>query len=133
MKKLLSLLSVLTISGTVVPTTIATSPYQKEENKLENSNINYYQTNNLEILNRNKRDFYEKEQIEFFNNDFFYKFNLQYNKEKNTNGAFDRNASVQFVDSITLIKDWTKYANSLEEFLIKFPEIELVNFKSVID
>ncbi len=31
MKKLLSLLSVLTISGTAVPTTIAASPYQKEE------------------------------------------------------------------------------------------------------
>ncbi len=130
MKKLLSLLSVLTISGTTVPTTIAASPYQKE--KKINSDINL-KTNNLEILNRNKKDFYEKEQIEFFNNDFFYKFNLQYNKEKNTNGAFDRNASVQFVDSITLIKDWTKYANSWEEFLIKFPEIELVNFKSVID
>ncbi|PQM29671.1 hypothetical protein [Spiroplasma poulsonii] len=53
MKKLLSLLSVLTISGTAVPTTIAASPYQKEE-KL-NSEINYLQTNNLETLNRNKR------------------------------------------------------------------------------
>jgi hypothetical protein len=31
MKKLLSLLSVLTISGTAVPTTITASPYQKEE------------------------------------------------------------------------------------------------------
>ncbi|RUO86161.1 hypothetical protein [Spiroplasma endosymbiont of Megaselia nigra] len=42
MKKLLSLLSVLTISGTAVPTTIAASPYQKEkqENKLENFNFN---------------------------------------------------------------------------------------------
>ena len=39
MKKLLSLLSVLTISGTTIPTVIAVSPYQKEE-KL-NSNINY--------------------------------------------------------------------------------------------
>ncbi|GAA6238864.1 MAG: hypothetical protein SPLM_09810 [Spiroplasma phoeniceum] len=32
MKKLLSLLSVLTISGSAVPTTIAASPYQKEKN-----------------------------------------------------------------------------------------------------
>ncbi|WP_425378844.1 hypothetical protein [Spiroplasma endosymbiont of Polydrusus pterygomalis] len=39
MKKLLSLLSVLTICGTAIPTTIAASPYQKEE-KL-NSKINY--------------------------------------------------------------------------------------------
>ncbi len=46
MKKLLSLLSVLTISGTAVPTTIAASPYQKEET------VN----NNLENLNRNKRE-----------------------------------------------------------------------------
>ncbi|RUO85771.1 hypothetical protein [Spiroplasma endosymbiont of Megaselia nigra] len=54
MKKLLSLLSLLTISGTAVPTTIAASPYQKEE-KL-NNNINYSQINNLETLNRNKRE-----------------------------------------------------------------------------
>ncbi|MBW3059360.1 MAG: hypothetical protein CXB60_10155 [Spiroplasma poulsonii] len=53
MKKLLSLLSILTISGTAVPTTIAASPYKKEESL--NSNINL-QTNNLEILNRSKRD-----------------------------------------------------------------------------
>ncbi len=53
MKKLLILLSVLTISGTAVPTTIAASPYKKQE-KL-NSNINYLQTNNLENLIRKKR------------------------------------------------------------------------------
>ncbi|MFW4371344.1 MAG: hypothetical protein EHV01_005345 [Spiroplasma sp. hy2] len=54
MKKLLSLLSVLTISGTAVPTTIAASPYQKEENI--NSDISH-QTNNLEslLINRSKR------------------------------------------------------------------------------
>ncbi len=45
MKKLLSLLSVLTISGAAIPTTIAASPYQKEEN-----------INNLKNLIRNKRD-----------------------------------------------------------------------------
>ncbi|QIA69841.1 hypothetical protein [Spiroplasma citri] len=33
MKKLLSLLSVLTISGTAIQTTIAASPYQKEQEK----------------------------------------------------------------------------------------------------
>ncbi|WP_253301036.1 hypothetical protein [Spiroplasma endosymbiont of Phyllotreta cruciferae] len=56
MKKLLSLLSVLTISGTAIPTTIAASPYQKEET-IKNIDINYSQNNNLEILNRNKRGF----------------------------------------------------------------------------
>jgi len=57
MKKLLSLLSVLTVSGTAIPTTIAASPYQKE--KTINSEINYSQTNNLENLNkhRSKRDY----------------------------------------------------------------------------
>ncbi len=54
MKKLLSLLSVLTISGSAVPTTIAASPYQKEKT-IKNSNNNYSQTNNLEKLNRSKR------------------------------------------------------------------------------
>ncbi|MFJ1522697.1 hypothetical protein [Spiroplasma sp. ald] len=59
MKKLLSLLSILTISGTAAPTTIAASPYQKSDViKLENSDINYQQTNNLENLNRNKRQIY---------------------------------------------------------------------------
>ncbi|WP_255401081.1 hypothetical protein [Spiroplasma sp. ChiS] len=33
MKKILSLLSVLTISGTAIPTTIAANPYQKEQEK----------------------------------------------------------------------------------------------------
>ncbi|WP_338990198.1 hypothetical protein [Spiroplasma endosymbiont of Seladonia tumulorum] len=55
MKKLLSLLSLLTIGGTAVPTTIAASPYQKEETKLEISKVNYSQKNNLEKLNRVKR------------------------------------------------------------------------------
>ncbi|RUO85911.1 ribosome-inactivating family protein [Spiroplasma endosymbiont of Megaselia nigra] len=54
MKKLLSLLSVLTISGTAVPTTIAASPYQKEET-IKNSDTNYQQTNNLEKIIRIKR------------------------------------------------------------------------------
>ncbi|RUO86173.1 hypothetical protein [Spiroplasma endosymbiont of Megaselia nigra] len=55
MKKLLSLLSILTISGTAVPTTIAASSYQKEE-IIKNGYINYQQTNNSENLKRNKRD-----------------------------------------------------------------------------
>ncbi|UZQ30840.1 MAG: hypothetical protein OHM56_04865 [Spiroplasma phoeniceum] len=50
MKKLLNLLSVLTISDTAVPTTIAASHYQKEKN-IKNNNINL-QINNLENLNR---------------------------------------------------------------------------------
>ncbi|WP_338967079.1 hypothetical protein [Spiroplasma endosymbiont of Lonchoptera lutea] len=50
MKKLLRLLSVLTVSGTAMPTVIATSPYQKEENNLQN----------LEDLNRVKRQSIEK-------------------------------------------------------------------------
>lgn len=51
MKKLLSLLSVLTISGTAIPTAIAASPYQKEET-IKNGDINYSPTNSLK---RNKR------------------------------------------------------------------------------
>ncbi|KAF0849909.1 MAG: hypothetical protein EIB84_02555 [Spiroplasma poulsonii] len=33
MKKLLSLLSILTISGTAVPTVMAASPYQRQESR----------------------------------------------------------------------------------------------------
>ncbi len=46
MKKILSLLSVLTISGTAVPTTIAASSYQKKENNLENLIIRNKRQNN---------------------------------------------------------------------------------------
>ncbi|WP_338989252.1 PQQ-binding-like beta-propeller repeat protein [Spiroplasma endosymbiont of Seladonia tumulorum] len=63
MKKLLSLLSLLTIGGTAVPTTIAASPYQKEETKLEISKVNYSQKNNLEKLNRVKRQDNKKNNI----------------------------------------------------------------------
>lgn len=43
MKKLLSLLSVLTISGTTIPTTIAASPYQKQEHNTEtDSGVNVF-------------------------------------------------------------------------------------------
>ncbi len=56
MKKLLSLLSILTISGSDVSTTIAASSYQKQETKLENNkNIYLQNNNNLEKLNRFKR------------------------------------------------------------------------------
>lgn len=54
MKKLLSLLSVLTISSSAIPTTIAASPYQKE--KLSIDNINYSQKINLKKIIRNKRE-----------------------------------------------------------------------------
>ncbi len=60
MKKLLILLSILNISRTVVPTTIAASAYQKEEN-IKNIDIHYQQKDNLENLKRNKRaDNYEE-------------------------------------------------------------------------
>ncbi|WP_374696073.1 hypothetical protein [Spiroplasma endosymbiont of Polydrusus formosus] len=54
MKKLIGLLIILTISGAAVPTTIASSHYQKQET-IKNSEIDYQQTNNLETLNRDKR------------------------------------------------------------------------------
>ncbi|MBW3059598.1 hypothetical protein D6D54_08330 [Spiroplasma poulsonii] len=73
MKKLLSLLSVLTISGTAVPTTIAAGPYQKEET-IKNSDINYRQTNNLENLNRNKRVVNHGDEIEASRDDIFASF-----------------------------------------------------------
>ncbi|WP_425377955.1 hypothetical protein [Spiroplasma endosymbiont of Polydrusus pterygomalis] len=64
MKKLLSLLSVLTITGTAVPTTIAAISYKKEET-IKNGDINYLQNNNLESLNRSKRGINDGNQIEY--------------------------------------------------------------------
>ncbi len=56
MKKLLSLLLVLTISLTIMPSVIAANPYQKEKIKSENIVDNEKNnTNNLENLNRVKR------------------------------------------------------------------------------
>ncbi|WP_374696983.1 hypothetical protein [Spiroplasma endosymbiont of Polydrusus formosus] len=52
MKKLLSLLSLLTISVTFIPTTIAASTYQKEE-KL--NDINHLLVNNFKNLKISKR------------------------------------------------------------------------------
>ncbi|WP_338992856.1 hypothetical protein [Spiroplasma endosymbiont of Seladonia tumulorum] len=50
MKKLLSLLSVLTISGTAVPTTVAASSYQQKENNLENLIIRNKRQNNKQNI-----------------------------------------------------------------------------------
>ncbi|UZQ29589.1 MAG: ribosome-inactivating family protein [Spiroplasma phoeniceum] len=52
MKKLLSLLSALTISGTAAPTTVAASPYAKQEKLSTNINL---QTNNLKRKKRQQR------------------------------------------------------------------------------
>ncbi|WP_348734821.1 hypothetical protein [Spiroplasma endosymbiont of Ammophila pubescens] len=52
MKKLLSLLSVLTISGSAIPTTIAASPHQNQENNLETLNRNKRQNNNFIKYNK---------------------------------------------------------------------------------
>ncbi|RUO85933.1 hypothetical protein [Spiroplasma endosymbiont of Megaselia nigra] len=70
MKKLLSLLSVLTISGTAVPTTIAASPYKKQEINLEN-------------LNRNKRN------TELKDNRLWKDFNYDLDKDKISLGLID--------------------------------------------
>ncbi|WP_338955878.1 hypothetical protein [Spiroplasma endosymbiont of Polydrusus cervinus] len=58
MKKLLSLLSVLTISGTAMPIVISTSPYKKEKNNSEILKINRQETKSTnEFLDfKNKND-----------------------------------------------------------------------------
>ncbi|WP_338989623.1 hypothetical protein [Spiroplasma endosymbiont of Seladonia tumulorum] len=56
MKKLLSLLSVLTISSSAIPTTIAARPYQKENNNNNLRETMESNSNNLETSNRNKRE-----------------------------------------------------------------------------
>ena len=55
MKKILILLGVMTISGTTIATTIATSPYQKQENKLKISATHSSQINKNDF---NKYYFY---------------------------------------------------------------------------
>ncbi|WP_342263384.1 hypothetical protein [Spiroplasma endosymbiont of Clivina fossor] len=57
MKKLLEILGTITIAGSGILTLVANSPTSAKEQqiKLESSEVNYSQTNNLENLNRNKR------------------------------------------------------------------------------
>lgn len=54
MKKLISLLGIVTITNSAIPSVIAASAYQKQENKLENSGINLQEIN-LKKLKRIKR------------------------------------------------------------------------------
>ncbi|KAI92298.1 hypothetical protein [Spiroplasma melliferum] len=179
MKKILNLLTVLVISGTAVTTSVAVSPYQKEET-IKNTNINEQQTDNMKELNKNekeenninmfgffekhvksyfnnfvelskknikslinnflnfavekifnleylssdKNDFYAKEQIEFFNNNFFHKFNMDFNDGKITGTMSSDSKRVSSERTIT--EDWTKYAKNWEEFETKFPQIEFI-------
>ncbi len=59
MKKLLSLLIVLTISGTAVPTTIAASPYQRQEHSSNNNLRRLNDINNTNyIINDSKDNIY---------------------------------------------------------------------------
>ncbi|UZQ30258.1 MAG: hypothetical protein OHM56_01560 [Spiroplasma phoeniceum] len=110
MKKLLSLLSVLTISGTAVPTTIAASFYPKQE-KLNNK-INYSEIKNLirnKRQNNNKNleiniDFEELETLkdsqvkniifDYFNNNVY----LQ-TKKNNTLYKIKENGNLQLIKS----------------------------------
>ncbi|WP_339024151.1 hypothetical protein [Spiroplasma endosymbiont of Agriotes lineatus] len=63
MKKLLSLLSLLIISGATMPMVVATSPYQ-QPNNLEKLNTEQIQNSNLETLSRTKRQDNKKSIIE---------------------------------------------------------------------
>lgn len=62
MKKLLELLGAITITSSAMLTLIAAAPNQKQnlQSNLLNSELNYWQTNNLENLKRNKRENNEK-------------------------------------------------------------------------
>ncbi|WP_338966971.1 hypothetical protein [Spiroplasma endosymbiont of Lonchoptera lutea] len=124
MKKLLSILGTITIAGSGTAGLVGNAP-----TPIKNE-INYTQINNLENLKRNKRDFYAKEQIEFFNNNFFYKFNINYDsgeKRHSSGGGFQHNEGA---DIKVLIDDWTKYAKNWEEFQQKFQELEFINFRA---
>ncbi|WP_342254487.1 hypothetical protein [Spiroplasma endosymbiont of Zeiraphera isertana] len=99
---------------------------------LWNSNLNIHNQHHKHRhqKSRNKRDFYEKEKIEFFNNNFFYKFNVNYDsgeKSHSSGGGFQSNVGS---DIKVLTDDWTKYAKNWNEFQQKFPEVEFINFKA---
>jgi hypothetical protein len=57
MKKLLAMLTTITSLSSITPIVLANAPtsVKIQENKIVNNEINYLKTNNLDILNRNKR------------------------------------------------------------------------------
>ncbi|WP_342277837.1 hypothetical protein [Spiroplasma endosymbiont of Nephrotoma flavescens] len=56
MKKLLAMLTTITSLSGITPIILANAPAEISENKIINNEINYQQTNNLEKLNRSKRE-----------------------------------------------------------------------------
>ncbi len=123
MKKLLSLLSVLTISGTAVPTRIAASSYQKNNIK----NLSKLNWKYLTII-RNKRDTNNKNQsVPVFKTNGDDKPTKQQIKEK----VLEKNNSLD----ITKIKVENITENSAEISIIGFVGKKIINFtvdKSVL-
>lgn len=123
MKKLLSLLSVLTINGTAVPTRIADSSYQKNNIK----NLSKLNWKYLTII-RNKRDTNNKNQsVPVFKTNGDDKPTKQQIKEK----VLEKNNSLD----ITKIKVENITENSAEISIIGFVGKKIINFtvdKSVL-
>ncbi|UZQ29885.1 MAG: hypothetical protein OHM56_12375 [Spiroplasma phoeniceum] len=106
MKKLLSLLSVLTISGTAVPTIIAASPYQKEETIKRNKR-------SIENTN-NKKNYFND-----INGTFIYHYNQKY-----------------FYDSFNLTdlygySDWSKFKQDFSFFEISDVNVEFYRHDNI--
>jgi MoaA/NifB/PqqE/SkfB family radical SAM enzyme len=116
MKKLLSLLSVLTISGTSLPTIIAANNYYKKENqnkKTENEIINI-------DGKKHKKEKIEfnlyKEDINIINNIFFDEKNIPYVVVQ----IIKENKNINEVEVFNLLKKQKENdLNNIEEFVAK--------------
>ncbi|WP_374696190.1 hypothetical protein [Spiroplasma endosymbiont of Polydrusus formosus] len=119
MKKLLSLLSVLTISGTAVPTTIAAGNYDKQET-------------NLKTLNRVKRncngDYNSVEEGGIFIKNYYVSFvpktfkNIISNYNKNSNNYQNFNKDVQNIFFTDPLLDFYQIDNNTSSYT--YNEIE---------
>jgi len=138
MKKLLSLLSVLTISGTAVPTTIAASLYQNEKTKLENIEINYQQTNN-KLFSSTKYG----ENSNFWLNTIFDIFKIGYKKieevrdyllkqTENIKNCLENLIFSNFYKNLYYEEPYT-YEFKDDSFIVDFEELETLRDSKVQD
>ncbi|TGZ32273.1 hypothetical protein DBV15_11092 [Temnothorax longispinosus] len=115
MKKLLSLLSILTISGTV----IAASPYQKHEQiNLENNKINFLERNDSQ--NNNKPiiiiNSYQSKN---------YTYNVNYNNYRNLWASWSKRREYYDYSSVYLVVDYSDYAETFDKFKDKYPSVTI--------
>ncbi|TGZ37113.1 hypothetical protein DBV15_05812 [Temnothorax longispinosus] len=121
MKNLLSLLSILTISGTAVSSVIAASPYQKHEQiDLENNKINFLERSTKQ--NNNKPIIINSYQSK---NHTPITYNVNYNNYRSMVANWSKRRQYNNYSSLYLVVDWFDYADTFDKFRDKYPSVTI--------